>query len=159
MKYAQVKSGVVSEVFTPLPGFTIEESFVPEIAAQFEPCPEEVQAGWTKTAGGEFLPPVPFIPVNVSPSAISAYAGDSVILNCEYSYGDCQISYQWFNPGNLPIEGANQSHLTLNNLVEKLDGTYSCNVFASNGEGQVASTVGSFRVAVYPPVTPGAAAE
>ena len=95
-------------------------------------------------------------PVNISDSTQNAYVGDSLVLNCEYSCGDCTVEYQWLNPGGLPIPGATASSLTLNNLTEKLDGTYTCNASASNEKGQTGSASGSFKVTVYPAITPGA---
>lgn len=63
MKYARLSSdNVVIEVFTPPPPFTIEECFTPEIAAQFEPCPDEVEQNWIKEPDGTFVPPPPLPP-------------------------------------------------------------------------------------------------
>lgn len=98
-------------------------------------------------------------PVNVSDNNQSAYTGTSLTLNCEYACGDCVVEYQWLNPGGLPIPGATSSSLTLSNLTEKLDGTYTCNATASNEKGQTGSAGGSFKVTVYPAITPGAVAE
>lgn len=159
MKYAQVSSGLVTEVFTPQPGFTIEESFTPEVVALFQPCPEEVEANWIQTSDGTFLPPLSLEPVNVSNRTQSAYTGSSLTLNCEYSCGDCEVVYEWLNPGGLPIPGAIGSSLTLSNLTEKFDGTYTCNVSASNDMGQTGYAFGAFTVDVYPAIVPGAVAE
>ena len=52
--------------------------------------------------------------------------------------------------------GATASSLTLSNLTEKLDGTYTCNASASNEKGQTGSASGSFTVTVYPAIVPGA---
>ena len=95
-------------------------------------------------------------PVNISDGNQNAYVGDSLVLNCEYSCGDCVVSYEWLNPGGLPIPGATGSSLTLNNLTEKLDGVYTCNASASNEKGQTGSAGGSFKVTVYPAIVPGA---
>jgi hypothetical protein len=94
--------------------------------------------------------PLTLTPVNVSDGNQSAYVGDSITLNCEYSCGDCVVSYEWLNPGGLAIPGATSSSLTLSNLTEKLDGTYTCNASASNEKGQTGSASGSFTVKVYP---------
>lgn len=60
MKYARLSSdNLVLEVFTPPPPFTIEDCFTPEIVAQFEPCPEEVEQQWIKNADGTYSPPPP----------------------------------------------------------------------------------------------------
>lgn len=44
--YARVIGNVIQEVFVPLPGFTIEESFTPEVAAMFQVVPDSVKAGY-----------------------------------------------------------------------------------------------------------------
>lgn len=103
--------------------------------------------------------PLIFDPVNISNSNQSAYVGDTLTLNCEYACGDCEVVYQWLNPGGLPIPGATSSSLTLSNLTEKLDGVYTCNASAQNEKGQTGSASGSFKVTVYPAITPGAVAE
>ena len=60
MKYARLSSdNVVIEVFTPPPPFTIEDCFTPEIVAQFEPCPDEVEQNWIKNEDGTFSPAPP----------------------------------------------------------------------------------------------------
>ena len=100
--------------------------------------------------------PLALTPVNISNSNQSAYAGTSLTLNCEYACGDCEVVYEWLNPGGLPIPGATTSSLTLSNLTEKLDGTYTCNATAQNEKGQTGSASGSFKVTVYPAIVPGA---
>ena len=60
MKYARISTeNIVIETFTPLEGFTIEECFVAEVAAQFEVIPEEVEANWIKQDDGTFVAPAP----------------------------------------------------------------------------------------------------
>ena len=103
--------------------------------------------------------PLALTPVNVSPGGDSAYVGQSVTLNCEYSCEGAEVTYEWLNPGNLVIPGATQSHLTLNNLTERMDGVYTCNVSAQNEKGQTGSATGSFKVTIYPEIVPGASAE
>lgn len=45
MKYARFnESGIALETFTPPEGFSISDCFVPDIAAQFEPVPDDLQA-------------------------------------------------------------------------------------------------------------------
>ena len=102
------------------------------------------------------LGPLSLTPVNVSEPELSAYTGDSLTLNCEYACADATVTYEWINPGGLVIAGATSSSLTLSNLTEKLDGVYTCNVSASNEKGQTGSASGSFKVTVYPAITPGA---
>lgn len=102
------------------------------------------------------LGPLTLIPVNISPPEEPAYVGDTLVLNCEYACGDCEVVYEWLNPGGLPIPGATSSSLTLSNLTEKLDGVYTCNATASNEKGQTGSASGSFKVTVYPAIVPGA---
>jgi hypothetical protein len=103
--------------------------------------------------------PLALTPVNVSPYEESRYAGDSVTLHCEYACEGAEVAYEWKNPGELVIPGATSSHLTLNNLTEKMDGVYTCNVSASNAKGQTGSTADAFTVTVYPAIEPGAVAE
>lgn len=65
MKYARISTeNTVIEVFTPPTGFTIEECFTPEIVAQFELVPDEVEQNWIKQEDGTFVaPPEPEPPV------------------------------------------------------------------------------------------------
>jgi hypothetical protein len=58
MKYARIINGYVEEIFVPMQGHTIEESFTSEVVNMFEQCPEEVLAGWTKNQDGTFSAPV-----------------------------------------------------------------------------------------------------
>ena len=96
--------------------------------------------------------PLALTPVNVSDSNEPAYTGTDLTLHCEYSCEDAEVSYQWLNPGGLVIPSATTSAFTLSNLTEKLDGTYTCAVSASNAKGQIGSATGSFAVTVYPSV-------
>lgn len=48
MKFARTENGIVVETFTEPKEFTIHECFTPELVQQFEPCAEEVEAGWFK---------------------------------------------------------------------------------------------------------------
>lgn len=60
MKYARVVDTTVQEVFTAPQGFSVDECFTPELVAQFELCPDEVQGGWLKLEDGTFTaPPLP----------------------------------------------------------------------------------------------------
>lgn len=54
--YARVINNVVQEVFVPLPGFTLEESFTQEVAAMFQEVPDNVKAGWI-FKNGKFVKP------------------------------------------------------------------------------------------------------
>jgi hypothetical protein len=96
-----------------------------------------------------FLSPVA---VNISNPTEAAYAGTDLTLHCEYECADATVTYQWKNPGGLVIPSATTSAFTLSNLTEKLDGTYTCVVSASNNKGQTGSATGSFAVTVYPSV-------
>lgn len=59
MKYARLdNSNIVSEIFTPQPGFTIQESFTPEVVNMFEPVTDDVEIGWQKNSDGSFSPPL-----------------------------------------------------------------------------------------------------
>lgn len=44
--YARVIANVIQEIFVPLTGFTLEESFTPEVAAMFQIVPDNVKVGW-----------------------------------------------------------------------------------------------------------------
>jgi hypothetical protein len=96
--------------------------------------------------------PLVLTPVDISNPTEAAYAGTDLTLHCEYECADAEVSYQWLNPGGLVIPSATTSAFTLSNLTEKLDGTYTCVVSASNAKGQTGSATGSFAVTVYPSV-------
>lgn len=49
--YARVIENVAVEVFVPLPGYTLEESFTPEVAAMFQEVPDNVKVGWIYKSG------------------------------------------------------------------------------------------------------------
>lgn len=68
MKYARLIDNIVIEVFTPPVNVGIEECFTPEIAAQFEPCPEAVDQNWLKLPDGTFSEP-PVLPEPEPPAA------------------------------------------------------------------------------------------
>jgi hypothetical protein len=52
MKYARIIDNVAIETFVPQDGFTIADSFHPDIAAQFVEVPNEVTANSTKNPDG-----------------------------------------------------------------------------------------------------------
>lgn len=58
MKFTRVIDGVAVEVFVEPVGFELAECFTHEIVAQFEPCGDEVQAGWVRNEAGELAAPV-----------------------------------------------------------------------------------------------------
>lgn len=58
MKYARIINTLVIETFTPPANVGIEECFTPELVAQFEPVPEEVQQNWIKQQDGTFAAPI-----------------------------------------------------------------------------------------------------
>lgn len=63
MKYARITNNLVIETFTPPANVPIEECFTPEIVAQFEPVPDEVEQNWIKQEDGTFVaPPSPSEP-------------------------------------------------------------------------------------------------
>jgi len=66
MKYARFSIGnTVIEVFIPPTGFSIEECFTPEIVAQFEPVPDNVEQNWIRQEDGTFVaPPEPEQPLD-----------------------------------------------------------------------------------------------
>lgn len=53
-KYAIVVDGIAQEVFTPLEGFTIEQSFREETVKLFEEVPSAVTAGSTRDTKGKW---------------------------------------------------------------------------------------------------------
>jgi hypothetical protein len=59
MKYARIVDSTVVEVFTPPNGFALADCFHPDLAVQYEPCPEHVEQRWTKNADGSFSEPLP----------------------------------------------------------------------------------------------------
>lgn len=58
MKYARIINNLVIEIFTPPANVPIEECFTPEIVAQFEPVPQEVEQNWVKEPDGSFSAPI-----------------------------------------------------------------------------------------------------
>jgi hypothetical protein len=104
------------------------------------------------------LGPLSLNAVNVSPSQVSAYEGATVTLHSEYACEGSTVTYKWLNPGGLEIPGAATSELTIGNITPIYDGTYTCQVSASNAKGQTGSAGGSFKVTVFPPFG-GSAAE
>jgi hypothetical protein len=64
MKYARIINNVVNDTFVPQVGFTIEESFTPEVVALYELVPDDVEPEWKRHADGSFSAPTPdVIPV------------------------------------------------------------------------------------------------
>lgn len=63
MKYGRINyeadPNFVIEVFIPPAGVPITDCFTPEIAAEFEPVPPEVDQNWIKHEDGTFTPPPP----------------------------------------------------------------------------------------------------
>lgn len=94
-----------------------------------------------------------------TPSPVEVVPGDTTTLECSFTcYNDptATVSYQWLDPKSEAIPGATTSTLTLEKLSDESYGTYVCNVSASNAKGQTGSASGSFKVTVYPAITPGA---
>jgi len=57
MKYARLKDGVVQEILTVMAGFSIQQSFHPDLHQKCVPVTnDEVQSGWTY-ADGVFTAP------------------------------------------------------------------------------------------------------
>jgi hypothetical protein len=153
MKYAQLDAGVVTLVFTPQEGFTLEESFTTEYASLFEPCPEEVEPGWIKTGPNTFVAPITLEPVNVSDISLPVYSGDDITINCEYTCTDptATVTYSWTNGGGLPIVGATNSSFTFTGITEEFEGAYTCTVLADNGTESTSLTK-TFNIVVYPAI-------
>jgi len=59
MKYAKIINDEVTDTFVPQQGFTIEESFTPEVVAMYVIVPDEVEAGWKRHQDGTFSAPIP----------------------------------------------------------------------------------------------------
>ena len=58
MNYARISTeNTVIEVFILPTDFSIEECFTPEIAAQFEPVPDNVEQNWIRQEDGTFVAP------------------------------------------------------------------------------------------------------
>ena len=68
-KYARVQGGIAVETFEVPDGKTIAECFHPEIAAQFEEVPAQVERRWVRTDGvwAEPAPVEPPVPEPVVP--------------------------------------------------------------------------------------------
>lgn len=56
-QYIRVLNGQVMEVFTPLPGNTINDHFTAEVCALFTPYSGEIAVGWMKKPDGTFVAP------------------------------------------------------------------------------------------------------
>jgi len=65
---ASMSERTVMEVFIPVNGCGIEECFHPDVAVQFEICPDDVEVGWSKQSDGTFTAPPPpaAIPVTIA---------------------------------------------------------------------------------------------
>ena len=66
MKYARIHEGYVTEICTPIEGFTIEQCFHVSLVDQMTPCGDDVQGGWAY-ANGVFTAPVVVAPVEPAP--------------------------------------------------------------------------------------------
>lgn len=64
MKYARIIENSVQEIFVPQNGFTIEESFHPDVVKLFEEISDDVQLGWIKNPDGTFSAPIVEIPAD-----------------------------------------------------------------------------------------------
>ena len=47
MKYARIENSNVVEICYPIPGFTIDQCYHPDIVSRLVECAEEVEEGWT----------------------------------------------------------------------------------------------------------------
>lgn len=59
MKYGKIIKDFVDDTFVPQTGFTIEESFAPEVVAMYQIIPDEVKTSWKLHADGTFSAPTP----------------------------------------------------------------------------------------------------
>jgi len=71
MKYARIADDFVIEVFVEPEGFTIDQCFHPDIAAQFVVVADNIEAGWIKQSDGSFVAPPP-PPPPLTPEQIAA---------------------------------------------------------------------------------------
>ena len=55
-RYARIVGGIVTEIVTPVDGFSIGECFHPDFVAALAPCGDGVEQGWAWD-GGVFAPP------------------------------------------------------------------------------------------------------
>ena len=69
MKYARIHEGYVTEICTPIEGFTIEQCFHVSLVDQMIPCGDEVQGGWAY-ADGVFTAPVAIEPAPAEPAPV-----------------------------------------------------------------------------------------
>ena len=60
-RYARIENDVVMEILSPVPGFTFDQSFPPEVIATCLPCADDVAPGWTHK-NGLFSPPAAPVP-------------------------------------------------------------------------------------------------
>ena len=75
MKYARVVGSVTAEVWTDGGlDITPADVFVPEIAVQFTPCPDEVRAGWAHVGGQWTAPDAPEPPAQSHGTIITPLA-------------------------------------------------------------------------------------
>jgi hypothetical protein len=88
-------------------------------------------------------------PLNISNSFQRAHVGSNIVLNCEYSSKECEVTYQWVGLSGLVVPDATSSSLTLEDTTQDSTGTYTCRVNAFNSVGQVSSTSQSFTVEVH----------
>ncbi len=79
--YARIVSGVVVELFTPPPEFTLSECFHADVAAQFVAVPNGVSPaqGWTYS-GGNFTAPIAVLP-SLAQQATAALAAGLAITS------------------------------------------------------------------------------
>jgi hypothetical protein len=75
--YARVQGGVVMELFTPPAGFTLDQCFSPDIAAQFVAVPSGAPCaqGWLYANGAFAAPPAPPAPTLAQQAQAALAAG------------------------------------------------------------------------------------
>lgn len=59
MKFARLTDNVVCEVFVEPEGFVLADCFTPQVVAEFESVPDEVERGYIKQEDGSFAAPPP----------------------------------------------------------------------------------------------------
>lgn len=66
---------LVAEFLIPVPGFTLEECFAPEVLAMTFPAPDNVMEGWLRNISDntyEPMPPAPPVPVTIFANMVRA---------------------------------------------------------------------------------------
>jgi alpha-tubulin suppressor-like RCC1 family protein len=117
---------------------------IDEIALYNRPLSQaEIQGIYNSGSAGKCAPTI-----ITQPASLTNLVGTTAIINVAVN-GTQPVSYQWSFNG-IPISGATNATLSLNNVQVSQAGNYS--VLASNAYGSVASTSANLTVAVPPTI-------